>query len=131
MNRTQLVACFVLVAAALALTGCGGDTHESVYNDAMDVQEQILDAIIDAENVDDAKPKLEAAAKKIEKIVERAKALPEISKEDTEKIEKSMEPRLKTLKEKGMKAGMKMATKPEMMKAFQKAMMDLSAAMKK
>ena len=66
----------VLCLMLVAMTGCGGDSHESVANEAMDAMEEMVEIINTTENVEDVKSKMESLNRKMVDIGNRVKELP-------------------------------------------------------
>ncbi len=67
----RLLAAPLAAAIMLALTGCGGDSHDAIAEDQMQVMDEMVDILSDIDDEASAK----AAKPKLEKLGERMKSI--------------------------------------------------------
>jgi len=99
----RLAALFTAVTLPLALTSCGGDTHEKLADDTISIMNKMGDAIAGVKD----KASAEAAKTKIEGLVKEMKAL----KERGDKIGEATGDQKTKLEEKIQKAAQDVQTK--------------------
>lgn len=121
----QLTSVLALMAAALFLTACGGDSHEEAVEGLADIMQEMVDVMKDVKDVDSAK----AAGQEITEVSKRAnellKDMKEIEAPDEETakaIKEKFEPRFKEIKKELMtEMGRIMQLGPEVIKALDEA----------
>src|SRR5262245_1358418 len=77
------------MALAVMVTGCGGDTHESLMNEQAKVMNEMADALDKVKSKDDVakvKGDLESLGKKLKDLEERGKKLGEPKADDLMKL---------------------------------------------
>ena len=109
----------VLLAAA-----CGGDTHEKVAEDKINLIEQIADIledVTDDASADAAAKRIEALAGEMKAVNERAKALGDPTPELNKQLEEKYKPRTQKILGRIMAVAEKVQEYPVLQEAMQKA----------
>jgi hypothetical protein len=82
-----------MIAAIALLAGCGGDTHESLTDEAVSIMKEvgaILDGVKDEASADAAAAKIDALSARGEDLEKRMKALGKPTEEQAKGLEKKM-----------------------------------------
>ena len=122
-----------LLTLALFLTGCGGDTHESLANETVGLLNEfatVLEGVNDEASAKAAAPKLEAIGTKLSEMKKRVDALPKLSEAENKALEEKMQKEMGTFMGKMMGAAMKLAEKPEVQKILEEPMKKFQNSMK-
>jgi len=121
-----------LLAMAIMLGGCGGDTHESLAQEGVSAFNEfasILEGVSDVESAKAAVPKLEAVGQKMADLKKRADALGKPTPEQNKALEEKFTKEMSTAMDKMMAASMKLADKPEVQKILEEPMKKLRGGM--
>lgn len=119
----------VMLAAAITLTGCGGDTHESVMREMIGQMKAMVDAMKSVKDKESATAQVssfKAIGDKMKDIKARADKLPKLSTEEEnaleQKLKGEMEPVMKDLMTETFRVA---ALGPEVQAELQSAMESL------
>jgi len=92
MRKTTILASMLLFLGSLS--GCGGDTHESLVGQALELMNEyntIMDAVKDDASAAAAKPKLEALEKRAADLKKRADALGKPSDDERKRLQEKFQ----------------------------------------
>ena len=93
----------------------------------MNVMEEMIAVINDADKDADIKSQIDSLSKKMEAVGERVKVLPEQTAAEKKALTEKMKSRMEKMQANMMAAMGKLMTDPEVMKAFQNAMSKVGA----
>jgi hypothetical protein len=108
MRKVALLGVFMVSVGGLS--GCAGDTHESLTREALDQMKEfvsIMDNVKDEASAQEAKPKLEALVTRMKELKKRADKLGKPSKEEDERLKKKYESEYKEVFPKLLQAAAK------------------------
>ncbi|MEO0475319.1 MAG: hypothetical protein AAF085_04995 [Planctomycetota bacterium] len=92
-----------LALAVLFLAACGGDPHEEVVEEALDIMsdvEGILGEVSDEKSVEALGPKFEALGERMNELVKQFSELDEPSEEVQKALEEKYKPQMEEIQEK-------------------------------
>jgi ferritin-like metal-binding protein YciE len=116
----------IMTAAVLGLvlSACGGDTHESVAEDQLDLMDEIfdiMDGVTDEASAKEAAKKIEALGEDMADLRKRIAAMPDPTKEEEKRLEAMFTERQADIMKRSQNFGAKMMKYPELAQAFSKA----------
>ncbi|MCP4377663.1 MAG: hypothetical protein GY794_15995 [bacterium] len=115
-----------LMLSLVPLIGCGpSDPHEKAVVDMMDCMEEMADVlatVTDEASAEEAKPKLEAVAERMQTLKKDMDKLGEPDKEKEEALKEKYEERMKEVTKKMMKENMRVMMNPKLNKILADSM---------
>lgn len=119
--RTTLSAALL----GLALSACGGESHEAVMDEQFDLMGEIfdiLDGVEDEASAKEAAKKIEALGEKLTDLAKRAEKLPEPTPEQEKALEARARERQAEFEKRSRAFATKMMQYPDLAQAFSQAM---------
>jgi len=116
----------LLALLAFALPSCGGgDTHEKVSEEMIDLMAEvadILEGVTDEESAEAATTRLEKLGERAEELGQRAEALGDPDPEEEKRLEKKYEQRMQEISKSMAASMMRLSSQPEVLQAVEEAM---------
>ncbi|MHC4974612.1 MAG: hypothetical protein ACYTG3_20045 [Planctomycetota bacterium] len=111
-------------ALAFGLAACGGNSHEAIMDEQLDLMDEMLDileGVNDEASANEAAKKIEALTEDMQKLAKRAQELGEPTPEQQKRLEEIGKERQEEFSKRMQAVMMKVMQYPELQQAFTEA----------